>query len=941
MIFFAPPLQRALAVAFGVSALLLTSPSVLAADARASRFYEDALNRYEKQDLPGAIIQLKNALQIDKTMLPVQLLLGKALFDNGELNAAEVALNEALRVGVDRAEVVLPLARTYLALGRHQQLLNEPVFAMGGLPTRTQVELWVLRSSASLGLGDVRGSLAALEQARKLDPRLPDSWLAEVPVRIRGRQFTEALAAADRALALAPQSAEALYQRGSVLHVQGDARGAIAAYDQVLAKAPRHVEARVARAGLYIDTARTSQAVADLAELERIAPKEPRSAYLRALLAQRDGKTEQAKKLLAQVTALIDPVPVDALKYRPQLLLLNALAHAGLNESEKAIGYLDVLQRVQGSTPASKLLARLYAQNGDTARAAEVLETYVRAQPGDPQALLQLASAYMALGRNAPAISLMQEALRSQDRPELRAMLGIGLLGSGQVGQGVGELEAALRKEPGQAQAGTMLAGLYLREGQGAKAAKLIQDLLKRQPDNPIFHDMLAQSRAQTGDLVGARTSFERAIALDGSLLAPKLHLARLEIGMRQYDAAGERLKVLLAENEKNVDVLLELSLLADRSGQPQRMLEWLQKADDASTARDVRPLLGIVDLHLREGQPQPALEAARRLQTKAAPDNPLALLAIGRAQTASGDKMAARATLASAARLAEGNAALLAHVAGLQLDVQDTDRAAYALDKALALRPDLLDAQVRMVDVELARKDVAAAERRARQIAEQHPKLAVGHVLLGGVALARGAPTVALDAYRRAYQIEPSPANFERLFSVQAAQDLKAATQLAEQWAKQRPGDAVAQRLLGDTYARGGQYAQARRAYEAQLKAQPQDPVLTNNLANVLLRLKDPGAIAMAERAVSLSPGDANALDTLGWALFQAGGTHRERALALLRDARLRAPGNPVVRYHLAAALAQAGRTAEARSEAQGALDASPVFEQRAEAEQLLNTLK
>ncbi len=64
------------------------------------------LIRYEKKDLDGAIIQLKNALQIDDSMLPVQMLLGKALLQNGEVAAAEVALLEALRLGVNRAEIV-------------------------------------------------------------------------------------------------------------------------------------------------------------------------------------------------------------------------------------------------------------------------------------------------------------------------------------------------------------------------------------------------------------------------------------------------------------------------------------------------------------------------------------------------------------------------------------------------------------------------------------------------------------------------------------------------------------------------------------------------------------------------------------------------------------------------------------------------------------------
>ena len=37
-----------------------------AADGKASKYYEDGLVRFEKKDMPGAIIQLKNALQIDK-----------------------------------------------------------------------------------------------------------------------------------------------------------------------------------------------------------------------------------------------------------------------------------------------------------------------------------------------------------------------------------------------------------------------------------------------------------------------------------------------------------------------------------------------------------------------------------------------------------------------------------------------------------------------------------------------------------------------------------------------------------------------------------------------------------------------------------------------------------------------------------------------------------
>lgn len=130
-----------------VSLLVLASLSVCgsgmawAADAKASKYYEDALTRFEKQDATGAIIQLKNALQIDKNMLPVQMLLGKALLQNGDVVAAEVAFNEALRLGVNRAEVVVPLAQAYMAQGKQSQVLSQSLFAVAGLPPDVQLQV--------------------------------------------------------------------------------------------------------------------------------------------------------------------------------------------------------------------------------------------------------------------------------------------------------------------------------------------------------------------------------------------------------------------------------------------------------------------------------------------------------------------------------------------------------------------------------------------------------------------------------------------------------------------------------------------------------------------------------------------------------------------------------------------------------------------------------
>ena len=108
----------------------------------------------------------------------------------------------------------------------------------------------------------------------------------------------------------------------------------------------------------------------------------------------------------------------------------------------------------------------------------------------------------------------------------------------------------------------------------------------------------------------------------------------------------------------------------------------------------------------------------------------------------------------------------------------------------------------------------------------------------------------------------------------------------------------------------------------------------MLNNLAQVALRQGDSAALSYAEKALRLAPGDAGITDTVGWVLVQQG--QLDRGIAILRDARLRDPGSPEIRYHLAAALAQSGRTIEARAELNEVLKSGVRFDQLEEARNL-----
>lgn len=922
---------------------LLAGPAVQAAsDSRASRFYEDALTRFERQDVNGALVQLKNALQADRSLLPVHVLMGRALMANGDAVGAELAFTEALRLGVDRAEVLVPLARTMIDQGKRQDLFDDPRFALNGLLPGVRAPLLLLMAGAHADLGRPRDALRAIEDARAIDPDSADVSLVEVPIRVRARQFAEAAAAADRALARAPNLAEAHYLRASVAHAQSQLAAALAGYTQALRLQPDHLESLLARAGIALDQGRLADAKADIAAARRSQPKEPRAAYLGAVIAEREGDSRGSRALLAEITGLIDPVPATFMRYRPQLLMLGGLAHHGLGEFEKARPYFEAALRDQPGSPVAKLLAQIHlaGRNGD--RAVEVLDTYLRQNPRDVQALNLLASAHMGQGRHGRATQILQDALSQpgeRDDTQTQTLLGLSLLGVGKLADARAPLEAAYRRDPGQVQAGIALVNLHLREGRAPQASELAETLVRQQPAQAGLHNLLGMARRLAGDPARARAAFEQAAQLDKRFVEPRLNLARLDIQTGLLDSAAQRLADLLKLDDQQVGVLTELGLLAERRGQQAEATRYFNKAADHAAPGDLQPALALLDFHLRGQRTDAARDALRRLDARD-PEDLRVLVAGARIALAAQNPAQARTALAKASRVARFGAPEQTRIALLQMAAGDARGAAYSLGKALEADPKHLPAQALMVDVDVQLGDLPAAGQRAREIVARQPQLALGHALSADVALARGDSAAALDSLRRAHQVEPGSQSLVRLFQQLSTRQPEAAVKLAESWLQSRPQDVRVWRALADARARRGEMAAAQRAYEQLLRQAPTDAEALNNLAHVLLAQKDTaGAQRAAQQALAARPEVPHILGTAGWMAHQAG--QNDRALQLLRDARLRDPSNPDTRYYLAAVLASTGRAVEAREELQAALRTGARFSSAREAESLLQTLR
>ncbi len=123
----------------------------------------------------------------------------------------------------------------------------------------------------------------------------------------------------------------------------------------------------------------------------------------------------------------------------------------------------------------------------------------------------------------------------------------------------------------------------------------------------------------------------------------------------------------------------------------------------------------------------------------------------------------------------------------------------------------------------------------------------------------------------------------------------------------------------LGLQYERQQNFVQARVHYQQALQNGLHSPGLYNGLGWVEIEsgVGDPGkAVEYSRTALEMRPGDADFLDTYGWALLHAG--ESGEALRVLEEAYRKKPKIYCINYHLGMAYRAVGRRDEAETHLQ-----------------------
>jgi len=268
------------------------------------------------------------------------------------------------------------------------------------------------------------------------------------------------------------------------------------------------------------------------------------------------------------------------------------------------------------------------------------------------------------------------------------------------------------------------------------------------------------------------------------------------------------------------------------------------------------------------------------------------------------------------------------------------------AFEKSLEISSNYLPAAERLVDLDIAEKNYAAAMDFAQKLIDKQPKLGQAWAIRGKVYLAQRdvdhAEADLLKAVDLDPKLEPAYTLLAQIYIASNRQDqaiakLKTAVEESKD-DKDKAVPALVQLATLQQSLR--HYSDARDAYEKVLTISPNLALAFNNLA--VLYSDNLGqldkAYDFAKKARDAVPNDPHIADTLGWILFKR--AEYGNALPLLQESASKLSGEPDVQFHLGMTYYMLGQEEPARSALQKAVDAPAAYPGKEEARRRLALL-
>ena len=369
-----------------------------------------------------AILQLKNALQIDPKFAPALHAIGRAYRAKSWSVDAMRELQRAVELEPDNLEARADLAQAYLDLDGWNAAL-EQADAMGGRVPETAAELYV-RAAALNGKGDAQQAVTLLSKGLALGSGTPEL---------------------QRAL-------------GDSLAILGRQREAEKAYRDALARRPKYPDALIGLSALLLRQGQRDAALELVTQAKAVAPQSPKVAMASSEIHARDGKLADAIKDL-------ETLPRQA--WSPRVLVVLGGYYVRAGEHEKAVLTLRPLaQSLPDALVVRYLLGHASLGRNRVDDAVADFQAIVTRAPDNPLFRYSLGSAYLAGGRAREALREFAAIAKPMEKVgEFHLQVSRAHLRLGDFDRAVKSAQIATGLMPQSAQPYGVLGAIYIAHG--------------------------------------------------------------------------------------------------------------------------------------------------------------------------------------------------------------------------------------------------------------------------------------------------------------------------------------------------------------------------------------------------------------------------------------------------------------------------------------------
>lgn len=892
-------------------------------------YYRAGVELYQKGDSKGAAIELKNLLQVTPGNGEARYLLGKIHFANSDYPAAEKELQKALELGINDAALVPLYGRTLLLLGKHKELLAEVKEREDATP-ETKAAILALRARANLLLNDLPHAEEDLAAADAYFGSHPETLATRAIFALRQKNSEQALDFVNQALAKTDKRDDLWVLKGDLLRLLKRNPEAQQAYTKAIALEPRNTPARLASAQFHLEAGALDKADTDLAALRKYAPNNVMGRYLEAYVDFKRSKFAEADTRLE-----------DVLRSSPQFLpghLLGGAVKLSMGNREAARFHLEkVLQAAPQHPLARKLMAATLAEMGDVTEARKILDTF---GAGDNDPIINSMQGELALRQGDFSLARQHLEKMGEDSPQTSkhfTELAASRMGTGDESGAIKALSKAAELDTDSGKPDVLLVLTHIKQKNYVAASQVVDKLAKERPSDPLIHNLRGTISIAQDEPAQARVHFAKALEVQPTYFPAVSNLALLDMKDKNPQAARGRFEQLLKVAPKEVRAWLSLAALEASQRNEAGYLKNLEQAKRAD-GKNVQAHHLLTRYWLEKNDSGKALVSAREAIDATGRKDFLEF--VGLAQLQQKDHANALASFNQWAESSPKNPMAQFRIAQARSLSNDNNNALIALDKAIALKPDFLEAKSSKALLLGKMGKSAEAIKLSQSLQASSPKSAAGFMAEAEVLFNDKRYLEAGKLFAKGSQIAGQGQPLARAFQAFAMGGKpEEGEKLLQQWVTQHPQDTAVRHQLALVLLNANRQQAAAEQYQTLVKANPKDYVAHNNLAWLLSELNSPNALAVAEQAYKLNPADPGVQDTLGWILVNAGQT--ARGVDMLKKAVTKAPNALDIHWHLAAAYDKAGDQANALATLELLLGKDRDFSKKAEAVKLFNQLK